>query len=119
MSRGLPSSSRNWQGEPARRIWRALKPTVDLNQTRDQSRNPMNAYGASQIEAEYYASFVFDRSAKAPLAMLSTRGGMDIEEVSEQTPEAIASLHIDPLIGFQPFHGRRLAFEAGVAAAGF
>ena len=72
--------------------------------------------GASQIEAEYYASFVFDRGAKAPLAMLSTRGGMDIEEVSEQTPEAIASLHIDPLIGFQPFHGRRLAFEAGVDA---
>ena len=72
--------------------------------------------GASQIEAEYYASFVFDRGAKAPLAMLSTRGGMDIEEVVEQTPEAIASLHVDPLIGFQPFHGRRLAFEAGVDA---
>jgi succinyl-CoA synthetase beta subunit len=72
--------------------------------------------GASQIEAEYYASFVFDRGAKAPRAMLSTRGGMDIEEVFEQTPEAIASLHIDPLIGFQPFHGRRLAFEAGVDA---
>ena len=72
--------------------------------------------GASTIEAEYYASFVFDRGAKAPLAMLSTRGGMDIEEVSAQTPEAIASLHIDPLIGFQPFHGRRLAFEAGVDA---
>jgi succinyl-CoA synthetase beta subunit len=72
--------------------------------------------GASTIEAEYYASFVFDRSAKAVLAMLSTRGGMDIEEVSEQTPEAIASLHIDPLIGFQPFHGRRLAFESGVDA---
>src|SRR5271168_3027239 len=51
MSSGLPSSSRNWQAEPARRICRALKPTVDLNQTRDQSRNPINAYGASQIEA--------------------------------------------------------------------
>ena len=72
--------------------------------------------GASQIEAEYYASFVFDRGAKAPLAMLSTRGGMYIEEVSTQTPEAIASLHIDPLLGFQPFHGRRLAFEAAVDA---
>jgi succinyl-CoA synthetase beta subunit len=69
---------------------------------------------ASQIEAEYYASFVFDRGAKAPLAMLSTRGGMDIEEVSAQTPEAIATLHIDPLLGFQAFHGRRLAFEAAV-----
>ena len=72
--------------------------------------------GASQIEAELYASFVFDRGAKAPLAMLSTRGGMDIETVAEETPEAIATLHVDPLIGFQPFHGRRLAYEAGVDA---
>jgi succinyl-CoA synthetase beta subunit len=72
--------------------------------------------GASQIEDEYYASFVFDRGAKAPLALLSTRGGMDIEQVAEETPEAIASLHVDPLIGFQPFHGRRLAFEAGIPA---
>jgi succinyl-CoA synthetase beta subunit len=72
--------------------------------------------GASQIEAELYASFVFDRSAKAPLAMLSTRGGMDIEAVAAETPEAIATLHVDPLLGFQPFHGRRLAYEAGVDA---
>jgi succinyl-CoA synthetase beta subunit len=71
---------------------------------------------ASQIEAELYASIVFDRSARAPLAMLSTRGGMDIEAVAQETPEAIASLHTDPLLGFQPFHGRRLAFEAGVDA---
>jgi len=70
--------------------------------------------GASQIESEYYASIVFDRGAKAPLVMLSTRGGMDIEQVAEQEPDAIASLHVDPLIGFQDFHGRRLAFEAGV-----
>jgi succinyl-CoA synthetase beta subunit len=72
--------------------------------------------GASQIESEYYASFVFDRSAKAPLAMLSTRGGMDIEAVADETPEAIATLHVDPLLGFQPYEGRRLAFEAGVDA---
>jgi len=72
--------------------------------------------GASQIEEEYYASFVFDRGAKAPLALLSTRGGMDIEQVAAETPEAIASLHVDPLLGFQPFHGRRLAFEAGIPA---
>jgi succinyl-CoA synthetase beta subunit len=71
---------------------------------------------ASDIAAEYYASVVFDRSAKAPLLMLSTRGGMDIEEVAESDPEAIARLHVDPLVGFQPFHGRRLAFEAGVDA---
>jgi succinyl-CoA synthetase beta subunit len=69
---------------------------------------------ASEIASEYYASIVFDRSAKAPLVMLSTKGGMDIEAVAEETPEAIATLHVDPLIGFQDFHGRRLAFEAGV-----
>jgi succinyl-CoA synthetase beta subunit len=46
--------------------------------------------------------------------MLSTKGGMDIEAVAEEDPNAIAHLHVDPLIGFQDFHGRRLAFEAGV-----
>jgi succinyl-CoA synthetase beta subunit len=69
---------------------------------------------ASQIASEYYASVVFDRSAKAPLMMLSTKGGMDIEQVADEDPDAIAHLHVDPLLGFQDFHGRRLAFEAGV-----
>ena len=54
--------------------------------------------------------------AKKPLIMLSTKGGMDIEAVAEEDPGAIATLHVDPLIGFQDFHGRRLAFEAGVDA---
>jgi succinyl-CoA synthetase beta subunit len=72
--------------------------------------------GASEIASEYYASVVFDRGAKAPLLMLSTRGGMDIEQVAAESPEAIARLHVDPLLGFQDFHGRRLAFEAGVDA---
>src|ERR671939_276613 len=69
---------------------------------------------ASQIEAEWYTSIVFDRAAKAPLVMLSTKGGMDIEAVAEEDPSAIATLHVDPLLGFQDFHGRRLAFEARV-----
>ncbi len=59
---------------------------------------------------------MFDRGAKAPLVMLSTKGGMDIEQVAEEDPEALATLHVDPLIGFQDFHARRLAFEAGVDA---
>jgi succinyl-CoA synthetase beta subunit len=71
---------------------------------------------ASDIAREYYASIVFDRSARAPLVLLSTQGGMDIEEVAERDPAAIARLHVDPLLGLQPFHGRRLAFEAGVDA---
>ncbi len=71
--------------------------------------------GASEIASEYYASVIFDRSQKAPLIMLSTKGGMDIEQVADEDPDAIARLHVDPLVGFQDFHGRRLAFEAGVA----
>jgi succinyl-CoA synthetase beta subunit len=71
---------------------------------------------ASDIAAEYYASIVFDRAAKKPLVLLSTQGGMDIEEVAEHDPHAIAKLHVDPLLGFQDFHARRLAFEAGVEA---
>ena len=70
---------------------------------------------ASKIADEYYAGVVFDRSAKRPLIMLSTRGGVDIEAVAAEDPAAIATLHVDPLVGFKPFHGRRLAFEAGVA----
>ena len=70
---------------------------------------------ASDIAEEYYAAIVFDRSAKAPMAMLSRMGGMDVEEIAETDPEAIVRIHVDPLIGFQDFHGRRLAFDSGIA----
>src|SRR5712671_4877054 len=70
---------------------------------------------ASDIAEEYYAAVVFDRSARAPMVMLSRMGGMDVEEIAERDPNAIVRIHIDPLIGFQAFHGRRLAFEAGIA----
>jgi len=71
---------------------------------------------ASQIAEEYYAAIVFDRGEKKPMAMLSRMGGMDVEEVAEKDPEAMRMLHVDPLLGFQDFHGRRLAFESGIAA---
>ncbi len=71
---------------------------------------------ASEIDEEYYAAIVFDRSAKQPMAMLSRMGGMDVEAVAEEDPEAMRMAHVDPLLGFQDFHGRRLAYEAGIAA---
>src|SRR5919106_3117849 len=70
---------------------------------------------ASSIAEEYYAAIVLDRGAKKPMAMLSRMGGMDVEEIAAKDPTAMAKLHVDPLIGFQEFHGRRLAFEAGIA----
>src|SRR5215210_6979044 len=70
---------------------------------------------ASDIAEEYYAAVVFDRGAKKPMVMLSRMGGMDVEEIVEKDPAAMARLHVDPLVGFQAFHGRRLAFESGIA----
>src|SRR5207248_10079179 len=70
---------------------------------------------ASEIDEEYYAAILLDRSAKKPLAMLSQMGGMDVEEIAERDPNAIVRIHIDPLLGFQAYHGRRLAYEAGIA----
>jgi succinyl-CoA synthetase beta subunit len=73
---------------------------------------------ASEIAKEYYLSITFDRGEKKPLIMLTTRGGVDIEEVATKTPEALAKLHVDPLVGFQPYQARWLCFTAGVTDPG-
>jgi succinyl-CoA synthetase beta subunit len=70
---------------------------------------------ASDIDEEYYAAILLDRTAKKPMAMLSRKGGMDIEAVADEDPEAIALVHIDPLLGFSDFYARRLGFEAQIA----
>ena len=54
---------------------------------------------ASDIDDEYYASFTLDRAAKQHLLMLSAKGGVDIEAVAEEDPDAIVRLHIDPVDG--------------------
>jgi len=69
---------------------------------------------ASDIAKEYYLSITFDRGAKKPLFMLTTEGGIDIEQVAEEKPEALARLHIDPLEGFHPYQARRLIYGAGI-----
>jgi succinyl-CoA synthetase beta subunit len=70
---------------------------------------------APEIAEEYYAAMILDRSAKKPMAMLSRMGGMEVEEIAATDPSAMVRLHVDPLVGFQEFHGRRLAFDAKVA----
>ena len=69
---------------------------------------------ASEIAKEYYLSLTFDRSAKQALYMFTTRGGVDIEEVAAETPEALVRLHVDPLEGFRPWQARRLVYAGGV-----
>jgi succinyl-CoA synthetase beta subunit len=69
---------------------------------------------ASEIAKEYYLSITFDRGLKQALFMLTKEGGIDIEEVASERPEALARLHVDPLEGFQPYQARRLLYEAGI-----
>jgi succinyl-CoA synthetase beta subunit len=69
---------------------------------------------ASDIAKEYYLSIAFDRGAKRPLFMFTTQGGVEIEEVAANDPDALVRLHLDPLEGFQPWVARRLVYGAGV-----
>ena len=69
---------------------------------------------ASEIAKEYYLSVTFDRGTKKPLFMFTTQGGVEIEEVAANDPDALVRLHIDPLEGYQPWVGRRLVYGAGV-----
>jgi succinyl-CoA synthetase beta subunit len=69
---------------------------------------------SSEIAKEYYLSATFDRGAKKVLFMLTTEGGIEIEEVAARSPEALARLHVDPLEGFQPYQARRVIYAAGI-----
>jgi succinyl-CoA synthetase beta subunit len=69
---------------------------------------------ASEIAKEYYLSVTFDRGAKQPLFMLTTEGGIEIEQVAAESPDALARLHVDPLEGFQPYQARRLIYGADI-----
>ena len=61
---------------------------------------------ASDIAEEYYASFTLDRSAKKHLGMLSAQGGVDIEEVADSNPDAIAKIHVNPAEGLSEADAR-------------
>lgn len=71
---------------------------------------------AGDIKSEYYISILLDRSERKFLGMMSSRGGMDIEVVADEDPDAIARIHIDPLLGASDFHARELVFGAGIDA---
>ena len=68
----------------------------------------------SDIETELYLGALVDRGASRVALMASTEGGMDIEQVAAETPEKIVTVTIDSASGFQPFHGRRLAYGLGL-----
>jgi succinyl-CoA synthetase beta subunit len=71
---------------------------------------------ASEIASEYYASVLLDRSAKLPLVMFSTEGGVDIEQVAEQSPEKLVREHVDPLAGLSREQALEIARRGGADA---
>ncbi len=72
---------------------------------------------ATDIAEEYYASFTLDRGAKAHLAMVSARGGVEIETVADEDPEAISRLHVDPATCFDERQARELVERARLPEA--
>ncbi len=63
---------------------------------------------------ELYVGVTMDRGEGEAVAMVSTRGGVNIEEVAEEDPDAIAREHIDPAFGMHPYQARNVVYEAGV-----
>jgi len=72
---------------------------------------------AADVASELYLGITLDRDRRRPVVMLSTVGGMDIEEVATTRPQAIARGWPSPLLGLLPFEARALVFAAGVASA--
>ena len=63
---------------------------------------------------ELYVGVTMDRGLGRPVAMVSTRGGVNIEEVAAEDPDAIAREHVDPAFGMHPFQARKAVYDAGV-----
>ena len=77
--------------------------------------NRLYVEDGSPIERELYLSALVDRTTSRVAFIVSEAGGMDIEKVAHDTPEKIMTLSIDPATGYQPHHGRKVAFALGLA----
>ncbi|MES2495873.1 MAG: ADP-forming succinate--CoA ligase subunit beta [Pseudomonadota bacterium] len=86
--------------------------TLVTIQTGDAGKQVNRLYvtDGADIKSEYYFSMVVDRGTGRIAMIVSTEGGMDIEEVAHSTPDKIRTIIIDPVEGFQPHHGRAVAF---------
>jgi len=69
---------------------------------------------ATNIDKEFYAAITLDRSKSKPVLMVSAAGGMEIEEIVKENPDAIIIETIDPELGLMPYQARKLAFKLGL-----
>ncbi|MCH2155784.1 MAG: ADP-forming succinate--CoA ligase subunit beta [Opitutales bacterium] len=95
-----------------------LNNTLVTHQTGAEGRVVKTVYftEASEIAKEYYLAILMDRGSSAPVIIASTEGGVDIEEVAENTPEKIVKVVIDPTIGLQFHQMREIAFKLGLSS---
>ena len=102
--------------EAAQEAQRMLGRTLVTHQTGPSGKQVNRIYieDGSGIERELYLALLVDRQTSRVAFVCSTEGGMDIEEVAAETPDKILSFSVDPATGFQPFHGRRIAFMLGL-----
>jgi succinyl-CoA synthetase beta subunit len=93
--------------------------TLVTKQTGPEGKEVQRLYVTDgvDISKEYYCSVVLDRASSRVTFMVSTEGGMDIEEVAEEHPEKIIKASIDPASGMSGFHARKLAFGLGLKGA--
>jgi succinyl-CoA synthetase beta subunit len=69
---------------------------------------------AMDIASEYYLAILLDRASKAPVFIASAEGGMEIEKVAAERPEAILKVPVDPRVGYSPWIGRKIAYFLGM-----
>ncbi len=102
--------------EAADEARRMLGRTLVTKQTGPAGKQVGRVYieEGSGIERELYLALLVDRATSRISFVCSTEGGMDIEEVAASTPDRILSFSVDPATGYQPFHGRRIAFALGL-----
>jgi succinyl-CoA synthetase beta subunit len=90
--------------------------TLVTHQTGPEGKLVQKVYieEGADIKDELYLGVVLDRAREMPVIMASTQGGMEIETVAHDNPDAIIKVAVDPAIGFQGFHGRELVFGLGI-----
>ncbi|MDA0188618.1 MAG: ADP-forming succinate--CoA ligase subunit beta [Proteobacteria bacterium] len=102
--------------EAAEETKKMLGRTLVTHQTGPAGKQVNRVYieDGSGIERELYLALLVDRQTSRISFVCSTEGGMDIEEVAAHTPEKILSFSVDPATGYQPYHGRRIAYSLGL-----
>ena len=102
--------------EAAEEAKKMLGRTLVTHQTGPAGKQVGRVYieDGSGIDRELYLALLVDRQTSRVSFVCSTEGGVDIEEVAASTPERILSFSVDPAAGYQPFHGRRIAFMLGL-----